>query len=1089
MSSAGDEARKRMQVKSFTTWVNLHLGRVGLEVQDLKTDFADGIKLINLIEVISEESLGRYNKKPRSKFEKVENLNIPLKYINDFIKSTGIKNMYSAENILDENELLILGMIYSLIMKFAVQHVSEGDRTAKEGLLLWAQKKVEEGSKGKYTVNNFHTSWQDGTAFCSLIQAFRPDLIDATQVRKSDDPDTMVKTLNIAFDVAESSLGIPKMLDASDMAMHKPDEKSVMTYISFFHKEFASNKKKTLAADRVAKVVQRELQYKELQAQYVERASALATWLQETKKTFAEKPTSSDTEQLHQTLDSYADFGRNERPAKLQELLDVEALYESISSRLQSLGGRSYTPPEGTDIALLKRWWEELTAAEQTYEGGIKDALTNLKRVGGLIKMYHTRAGKLEAWCGQKAAWVQASHDTVLVQLGKPPSPAAKLDFPPAAPTAALAAAAEADEKLEDPTTAPPPVPMGTPSQRNSRAMSMPPKPSAPEVTPEPKAKEEGDAAQAEDSDRPPSKRRSIFDNIFDALAENFGDKGKRKSEGDGDGDGDGDGGDPPSTSAKKSAADVSRRDLSEYVNADSVKAAESEVAGADAASAPAPALAATPSAATASILRGASRSTHNLFAHAMSQHTSRMKEAQLDSISAVMARLNLLKAYEEEQASRNESLRALGKLYDDLAAMGCPRLDLLAKRREQIQSSFSALVEAVVAYRSDLEEVLRQQQQLDDQRLDFAKRAEALNRWLEEVTDAMSEVLQVDTMREADVIEAELGAFSQETESRRAECDSLSALETALDASGPNPYSRFHAADLSKALNGAVAAADERAKRLAAERVKISGTDQQKRDFAAAAEAALKFLQAEKQQLEATTPPLTVHPDDADSIAAGRAREAQLEEYAAKASERAEQLAPAQELADMLFAKAEMDNPYTRQSMASLKSAFDQLEKLVRDKLSFVSGQLARATVDISDEQAAELRKAFDHFDRDHSGRLNKLEFQATMKSMDFEEDIDSVFDKFADGQGTNPDTGAPEGTISFDAFLNLMLQQFKDSDTIESLNGAFRTLANGKDALPKEEIEKHLKPAECAYLCETLAEAEGGYDYLPFSNAVYNA
>jgi hypothetical protein len=31
-------------------------------------------------------------------------------------------------------------------------------------------------------------------------------------------------------------------------------------------------------------------------------------------------------------------------------------------------------------------------------------------------------------------------------------------------------------------------------------------------------------------------------------------------------------------------------------------------------------------------------------------------REASLDSISAAMARLNLLKAYEEEQASRDES-------------------------------------------------------------------------------------------------------------------------------------------------------------------------------------------------------------------------------------------------------------------------------------------------------------------------------------------------------------------------------------------------------------------------------------------------
>ena len=37
-------------------------------------------------------------------------------------------------------------------------------------------------------VTNFHNSWADGMAFCSLIQAFRPDLIDYASCKKSDAP-------------------------------------------------------------------------------------------------------------------------------------------------------------------------------------------------------------------------------------------------------------------------------------------------------------------------------------------------------------------------------------------------------------------------------------------------------------------------------------------------------------------------------------------------------------------------------------------------------------------------------------------------------------------------------------------------------------------------------------------------------------------------------------------------------------------------------------------------------------------------------------------------------------------------------------
>ena len=92
----GDAARQKMQVKSFTAWVNLHLKTTGLKVDDLKTDFQDGIKLLRLVEIISEDELGKFNQNPVSKFQKVENLNIPLKYINSFLHEVGIRNTYCA---------------------------------------------------------------------------------------------------------------------------------------------------------------------------------------------------------------------------------------------------------------------------------------------------------------------------------------------------------------------------------------------------------------------------------------------------------------------------------------------------------------------------------------------------------------------------------------------------------------------------------------------------------------------------------------------------------------------------------------------------------------------------------------------------------------------------------------------------------------------------------------------------------------------------------------------------------------------------------------------------------------------------------
>merc|ERR1719465_203878 len=100
---------------------------------------------------------------------------------------------------------------------------------------------------------------------------------------------------------------------------------------------------------------------------------------------------------------------------------------------------------------------------------------------------------------------------------------------------------------------------------------------------------------------------------------------------------------------------------------------------------------------------------------------------------------------------------------------------------------------------------------------------------------------------------------------------------------------------------------------------------------------------------------------------------------------------------------------------MASLKAAFDQLEKLVRDKLNFVTGELTRAVVNITPEMHEELKKTFQHFDREKDGVLNKLQFSAAAKALDFEGGIDEAFAKFKDGETKNVESGETEPGLTF--------------------------------------------------------------------------
>ncbi|XP_076363644.1 filamin-A-like isoform X2 [Tachypleus tridentatus] len=85
-------AWERIQENTFTRWVNEHLKSVNKTITSLETDLSDGIILISLIEVLSGMTLPRYNKKPSFRSQKLENVSVVLRFLeeNEQIKIVNI---------------------------------------------------------------------------------------------------------------------------------------------------------------------------------------------------------------------------------------------------------------------------------------------------------------------------------------------------------------------------------------------------------------------------------------------------------------------------------------------------------------------------------------------------------------------------------------------------------------------------------------------------------------------------------------------------------------------------------------------------------------------------------------------------------------------------------------------------------------------------------------------------------------------------------------------------------------------------------------------------------------------------------------
>ena len=65
---------------------------------------------------------------------------------------------------------MTLGMIWTIILRFAIQDISVEEMTAKEGLLLWCQRKT--APYKNVNVQNFHLSFKVITLHSLQIEQF-----------------------------------------------------------------------------------------------------------------------------------------------------------------------------------------------------------------------------------------------------------------------------------------------------------------------------------------------------------------------------------------------------------------------------------------------------------------------------------------------------------------------------------------------------------------------------------------------------------------------------------------------------------------------------------------------------------------------------------------------------------------------------------------------------------------------------------------------------------------------------------------------------------------------------------------------------
>jgi Ca2+-binding EF-hand superfamily protein len=385
-----DPAWEKQQRKTFTAWCNSHLRKAGTSIEEIGQDYKNGLKLMLLLEVISGERLPRPDR-GKMRFHKIANVNKAL----DFIASKGVKLVsIGAEEIVDGNVKMTLGMIWTIILRFAIQDISVEDTSAKEGLLLWCQRKT--APYKNVNVQNFHMSWKDGLAFCGLIHRHRPDLIPDWNALRRDDP---ITNLNLAFDLAEKHLDIPKMLDAEELVeMAKPDERSVMTYVAAFYHALAGDQKAEQAANRIAKALQINQGNEALMNEYERLASDLLEWINQTRPWLEDRSTDNTISGVQCKLDDFRDYRRNQKPPRTDQKGNLEACFNTLQTKLRLSNRPAFMPSTGQMISDIANAWKGLETAEKGYEEWLISEMRRLERLDHLAKKFYHKSSIHQSW-------------------------------------------------------------------------------------------------------------------------------------------------------------------------------------------------------------------------------------------------------------------------------------------------------------------------------------------------------------------------------------------------------------------------------------------------------------------------------------------------------------------------------------------------------------------------------------------------------------------------------------------------------------------------------------------------------------------
>lgn len=392
-----------LQQKIFSRWVGQKLAVRKIKFESVLTGFSDGVALVALVEVLSESKMpGKALKPQKMRVGKLDSANRALTYA--FDQKLNMKLKPSAENIVDGDEKGIMSLVWAIMLRFLkfTDDEDEASLSAEAALLMWINNQV---SSYGLKASKFDKSFHSGKIYASLMHKNRPRVIDPATLT-DDDTANIDKVLT----AANRYFGLDRYLEPSDIAAL--DNKSQFVFASEFYYGIARERKKDLAARRIAKLIDYTKINDALRAEYKTVADATKSTLDSVNEILGDRTIGNTMATAVAKLDRYYSFKKDDKKKIVGGVLKLETLASNLIIRLEDHKRPAFKAEDGKGVAEFKEALVALDKLELERGMELVAELSRQKLLVQLNKQHTARFEKFQAWSTQKSAYL-AERETI----------------------------------------------------------------------------------------------------------------------------------------------------------------------------------------------------------------------------------------------------------------------------------------------------------------------------------------------------------------------------------------------------------------------------------------------------------------------------------------------------------------------------------------------------------------------------------------------------------------------------------------------------------------------------------------------------